>query len=91
MTLIAGVTKWLPQWELILSQMGLPVGVINRGQTLTADQYAVIIVTSITDEKDKGALSHYLQEGGGILMEADVAQWLLGVTSLPAYVTVHCR
>ncbi|MFQ6673251.1 MAG: hypothetical protein ACE5GH_00540 [Fidelibacterota bacterium] len=86
MNLTVGVTEWRPQWQLILGQIGAPVAVVGGEREVTLDQYGVIIVTARSTRQDKDMLLRYLARGGGILVEAHVAEWLLGTGSVPAYV-----
>jgi len=86
MKLTVGITEKFPHWELILGQIGIPTETVTTDLKITTDQYATIIVTRIGEPWEKDALLHYIAEGGATLIEADVARWLLGIRTVPAYI-----
>lgn len=87
MRLTVGVTDLLPQWKLLLGQIGVPVQIVNMNQTVKPDDFSAVVIPRLTGTHKKDALLQYLSEGGSILMEADVAEWLLGISTVPAHVT----
>ena len=45
MRLTIGITQLLPEWEIIMQQIGLTYEIISLEKSLLPDQYSVIIVT----------------------------------------------
>lgn len=86
MNLVVGMTEWLPQWRIILNQLGVPAEKVNLSRPLKTDHYAVIIVSGRGGEKDGNNILNYLDAGGAILTEADVGEWLLHTETVPSFV-----
>ncbi|MFQ6615707.1 MAG: hypothetical protein ACE5HZ_02915, partial [Fidelibacterota bacterium] len=86
MNLAVGITEWLPQWRIILDQLGLPAALVDLHQSVQPDRYGAIIVTGRLGEEDRSNLLNYLTGGGAILVEADVGEWLLGTGTFPSFV-----
>ncbi|MEE9166462.1 MAG: polysaccharide deacetylase family protein [Candidatus Neomarinimicrobiota bacterium] len=87
MRLTVGVTTVLPQWELLLGQIGLPMERVVSDQAIPPDRYAVIIVTQGGGPSEKESLLHYVKQGGSLLTEADAAHWLFGIRTIQGYVS----
>ena len=86
MKLTIGIIEKFPCWDISLSQIGLSVEKVQSDWKNLIDLYAVVIVTRTGDQQEKENLLHYVSEGGAILIEADNAEWLLGIKTLPAFI-----
>ena len=86
MRLEVGITHLLPEWEIIIQQIGLPFEIITLNESILTDQFSVIIVTRREAKFQKDVLLHYFNSGGSILTEADVAEWLFNIDTVLAYV-----
>ncbi len=86
MRLTLGITQMLPEWEIVIQQIGIPYEIISFRESISSDQFSVIIVTQKGAKPEKDVLQHYLNSGGSILIEADVAEWLFNIRTVPAFV-----
>ena len=86
MKLEVGITHLLPEWEIIIQQIGLPFESITLNEPILTDQFSVIIVTRRETIIQKDVLLHYFNSGGSILTEADVAEWLFNIDTEFAFV-----
>ena len=82
MRLEVGITHLLPEWEIIIQQIGLPFEIITLNESILTDQFSVIIVTRREAKFQKDVLLHYFNSGGSILTEADVAKLVLNRSNL---------
>jgi len=66
-----------PHWEILLQQIGIPFRIINDKHSLNENLFPAIIVS---DKKiNKESLLNYIQNGGCILTEADIAEKALNI------------
>ena len=86
MRLTVGITQLLPEWEIVIQQIGVSFEIISPKEPISADQFSAIIITRKEAMPEKDVLLHYLNSGGSILTEADVAEWLFNIGTMPAFV-----
>lgn len=86
MRLVIGVTEILPQWQILLSQIGVSFEEITDVRTLKIEHYSTIIVSSKSDQISKVKLLKYIKEGGALLCEAHIAEWLFKTNTYKNYV-----
>ena len=86
MRLMVGITQLLPEWEIIIQQIGVPYKIISLTKSFSSDQYSIIIVTKRETKIKKDILLHYINSGGSILTDADIAEWLFGIDTFLAFV-----
>ena len=86
MRLTVGITQLLPEWEIVLQQIGVSFEIISLKEPISADQFSVVIVTTKGAKNEKDVLLHYLNSGGSILTEAEVGKWLFNIGIVPAFV-----
>ena len=86
MRLTVGITQLLPEWEIVLQQIGVSFEIISLKEPISADQFSVVIVTTKGAKNEKDVLLHYLNSGGSILTEAEVGKWLFNIGTVPAFV-----
>ena len=77
MQLTTHITKLLPQWEIILRQIGVS-GLNDPPPDIFKNSPPVLIVAEY-QKPLKTDLIAYLNNGGAVLMEADVAKKILGI------------
>lgn len=63
------ITHKHPAWELILQTEGLEYKTIKKEDTISKENFSVIITTHTPDKKLLGKLKNYLQTGGIILQD----------------------
>lgn len=79
MNLSVGITSLKPYWEILLQQIGIPFRIINGHNSIDENLIPILI---LTDENiNKESLTNYIQNGGCILTEADIAEESLGIKS----------
>ncbi len=79
-----GITSLLPHWQILLQQIGLPFNVININEQLAADEVPILI---ISEKKINAELIHqYLNSGGCILTEVDIAENLLNIKTKKIFI-----
>ena len=86
MRLTVGITHMLPEWEIVIQQIGISNEIVSFRESILPDQFSVVIVTQKGAKPEKDVLLHYLNSGGSILTEADVAEWLFNIRTVPAFV-----
>ena len=86
MRLTIGITHLLPEWEIIIQQIGLSFEIIFPNRPILRDQFSVIIVAERGTKPQKDILIQYLDSGGSILTEANVAEWLFNIDTVPSFV-----
>ena len=86
MKLLVGITKILPEWEIILSQIGVALECIKNYDMVTQNRYSVIIVTSKENQYKKHILLQYKEAGGSILIESNIAEWLFNINTYNVYI-----
>ena len=79
MELTIGITHLLPAWNIILNQIGVPIKEINADNSSDFEKLPVIIVTEKQSPQGKDNLIDYLNNGGCILTEADIASHLIDI------------
>ncbi|MFO7890973.1 MAG: polysaccharide deacetylase family protein [bacterium] len=77
MKLKVGISEILPEWKLILQQIGISFSKADITKTIPQNEYAVLIVSTKNAVKNKKNILHYLHNGGSLLIEADIAKQLL--------------
>jgi hypothetical protein len=77
--LTLGITEILPEWEIILRQIGLSFQQADTNISLTVDALPVLIVSSAKQTYRKPFIQQYLRDGGAVLTEADIAQKMLNL------------
>ena len=87
MKLIVGITKLLPEWKIIIQQIGISYEVVSLEKSIPSDQFSVIVVTKKETDSEKDVLLHYISAGGSILTEADVAEWLFNIDTVSAFIS----
>ena len=87
MRITTGITHLLPEWEIVIQQIGFPFEVVSLQKSILIDQYSVIIVTKTGVQSLKDILLKYIKYGGSILAEADVAKWLFDIENIPTFVS----
>ena len=88
MKLIVGITQLLPEWEILISQIGVSNENISQNDSIKPDQYSAIIVTKHGLQTEKNILLQYLNSGGSILVEADTAEWLFEIKTFQVFVNI---
>jgi len=86
MRLTVGIIQLLPEWEIIIQQIGVSYTIISPVEFVSSDQFPVIIVTREGTQPEKDILLHYLNSGGSILTEANVGKWLFDIGTIPVFV-----
>jgi hypothetical protein len=81
-----GITANLPQWEIILQQIGVPYCIIDSKNKITVDNHAVIIINSPLDREIKNEVINYVNKGGSLLIEANYANELFGYKTKTVYI-----
>ena len=79
MELTIGITHLLPAWNIILNQIGVPIKEINTDNSSDFEKLPVIIVTEKQNPQGKYNLINFLNNGGCILTEADIASHLIDI------------
>ena len=46
MRLTVGITQLLPEWEIVIQQIGVSFEIISLKEPISADQFSVVIVTT---------------------------------------------
>ena len=86
MNLAIGITKELPEWAILASQIGITLASVGQTHHIDQKDYALIIVTEKGNNQLKTALLLYLKSGGSLLLEAEAGQWLFGFKATSAYI-----
>jgi len=85
-----GISEVVPGWKLILRQIGIPFHLVNINNTINPDEYPVLIISSYDKEKSRKNILHYLQSGGSLLLEADIAKSILDFKNKQIYIKYLC-
>ena len=86
MKLTIGITQLRPEWEIIIKQIGVSYEDVPFKGPVHSDQFSVIIVSNKGTQYEKDILLHYINSGGSILIEANVAVWLFDISIIPVFV-----
>lgn len=79
MELTIGITNFLPAWNIILNQIGAPLKEIKADNSSDFEKLPVLIITEKQSHQGKDNLINYLNNGGCILTEADIASHLVDI------------
>jgi len=79
MKLTLGITSCTPEWQLLLSQIGVPSSTVDLSAASDLSHLPSIIVSSKLTASEKLNALEYLSSGGTILTEADTAQILFSI------------
>ena len=77
MKLKVGISDISPGWKLVLQQTGISFSKADINSIINQKEYAVLIISSWDQKKNKKNILHYLHTGGSLLIEADIAGQLL--------------
>lgn len=80
------MTEKIPAWELVLQQIGIPYQTVGIDESVRPSDTAVIIVNSPLHQPLTQNILQYLQEGGVVLTEADIAARVFGVPASSIYI-----
>ena len=87
MRLVVGITQLLPEWKIVIQQIGLPFEVVSLRESILIGKFSVIIVAVKGIQSEKDILLHYIKSGGSILTEAHVAKWLFDIEIIPVFIS----
>ena len=86
MKLTVGITQLLPEWKILINQIGISYEGFHPRKPIKADQASVIIVTEEGLQTEKDILLQYINSGGSILIEANIAEWLFDIKTIQFFV-----
>lgn len=66
-------TKSLPEWNILIDQVGVSYSLINWEKDLLSE-YAVIIVNSVLNSEEENKIGEFVDKGGSLLIEANYAK-----------------
>jgi peptidoglycan/xylan/chitin deacetylase (PgdA/CDA1 family) len=75
--LTIGITNFLPGWNIILNQIGVPIKETKADNPSDFENLPVLIVSKTQTPQGRDNLINYLNNGGCILTEADIASHLI--------------
>jgi peptidoglycan/xylan/chitin deacetylase (PgdA/CDA1 family) len=78
-------TKDLPEWNILLDQIGLSYSSIDWSKELLTE-YAVIILNSVLNSEEENKIKEYVEEGGSLLVEADFAKRIFKINTKQVYI-----
>lgn len=81
MKLSVGIIAPQPEWELILRQIGVVFRFLDGGADPRAAEIPVWIAGAGTAQGEREPLRRFLDQGGALLLEADTARRLLGIST----------
>ena len=79
MKLTPGITSCTPEWQLILTQIGVPFSTIDLSVTSGISDCPAIIVSSSLTNSEILKVLEYVSNGGTILIEADTGHLLFNI------------
>ena len=68
MNLKVGIFSFLPGWEIILKQEGIPFEIISLNSEISVNDFSVIIVTELLSPEQTDNILDYLSNGGSVLL-----------------------
>jgi len=86
MKLTVGITQLLPEWKILVNQIGVSYEDFHPIKPIKPDQASVIIVTRQGLQTEKNILLQYLNSGGSILIEANIAEWLFDIQTVQTFI-----
>ncbi len=86
MKLTVGITQLLPEWKILINQIGVSYEDLHPIKPIKPDQASVIIVTEQGLQTEKDILLQYLNFGGSILIEANIAEWLFDIKTVQSFI-----
>ena len=86
MKLTVGITQLLPEWKILINQIGVSYEDLHPIKPIKPDQASVIIVTEQGLQTEKDILLQYLNFGGSILIEANIAEWLFDIKTIQSFI-----
>ena len=86
MKLTVGITQLLPEWKILINQIGVSYEDLHPIKPIKPDQASVIIVTEQGLQTEKDILLQYINTGGSILIEANIAEWLFDIKTIKSFI-----
>jgi len=86
MKLTVGITQLLPEWKILINQIGVSYEDLHPIKPIKPDQASVIIVTEQGLQTEKDILLQYINTGGSILIEANIAEWLFDIKTIQSFI-----
>jgi peptidoglycan/xylan/chitin deacetylase (PgdA/CDA1 family) len=78
-------TRKLPEWNILLDQIGVSYSLIDWGKDLLTE-YAVIIINSNLSTDEENKIHKFVNDGGSLLIEADFAKRLFKINTKQVYI-----
>lgn len=79
MKLTLGITDLAPEWQLLLSQSGVPFSTADLSVASDLSHFPAIIVSAGITDYEKANVLDYISSGGAVLMEADTARLIFNI------------
>ena len=84
-SLTIGITNLNTTWDIVLSQIGPPYLHINNSSFNTLKKHACIIINS-NSSLIKDDIYRYINEGGGVIIESEIAKKLFKISTRNLFV-----
>ena len=50
---MVGITQLLPEWEIVIQQIGVPFEIITPNEPISTNQFSVVIVSKKVERNEK--------------------------------------
>ena len=87
MRLKIAYTKNLPEWNILLDQIGVSYYLIDWQKDLLKE-YTVVIVNSVLNNKEESKILKFVDEGGSLLIETNYVKRIFRVNTKHIFMTI---
>ncbi len=85
MNLKIAYTKNLPEWNILLDQIGVSYSLIDWRKDLLAE-YAAIIINSVLNREEENKILKFVDDGGSLLIDADFIKRIFKIDTKRIYI-----